>query len=127
MQNRRHLVRRHLRVDHFHLLQENRPFLFVENWQCLQLELDVGFLIAKEGGHIEVRITGQGDFVWLFTSDLTGEVCEHDMRIGKTRYANVFREIGMFFQRLINFLFTDGVLRELVTANQQAADNQCRG
>jgi hypothetical protein len=45
------------------------------------------------------------------------------MRIGKTRHANVFREIVMFFQRLINFLFTDGVLRELVTANQQAADN----
>ncbi|GER63235.1 hypothetical protein TUM17561_04330 [Enterobacter cloacae] len=33
----------------------------------------------------------------------------------------------MFFQRLINFLFTDGVLRKLVTAHQQTADNECSG
>ena len=45
------------------------------------------------------------------------------MGVRQPRYANVFREIVMFFQRLINFLFTDGILRELVTANQQTADN----
>lgn len=33
----------------------------------------------------------------------------------------------MFFQRLINFLLTDGVLRKLVTTYQQAADNECGG
>ena len=49
------------------------------------------------------------------------------MRVRKPRHTNVFRKIIMFFQRLINFLLTDGVLRKLVTTYQQAADNECGG
>ena len=33
----------------------------------------------------------------------------------------------MFRKRLVNFLFGDGVLGELITANEQATDDHCSG
>ena len=65
------------------------PF-FVKDRQRLELQLNVGFLVTEERGHIEIGIPGESDFIRLFAPNLAGEVAEDDMRIGKPRHTNVF-------------------------------------
>ena len=90
MQHRFHFIRRDDRIDDFHLLQENCPFLFIEDRQRLELQLDIRFLIAEERGHVEAGIAGQGDFVRLLAPNLAGEIRQDDMCIRKAGHADIF-------------------------------------
>jgi hypothetical protein len=49
------------------------------------------------------------------------------MRIGDARQADILREVVPFSQRLVNFLFADRVLCELIAANDQARQDQYGG
>lgn len=78
-----------IRIDDFHLLQENGPFLLLKTGSAFELQLDIRFLIAEERGHIEAGIAGKGDFVRP-APNLAGEIRQDDMRIRKAGHADIF-------------------------------------
>ncbi len=63
------------------------PFSLLKTGSALS-QLNVGFLVTEERGHIEIGIPGESDFIRLFAPNLAGEVAEDDMRIGKPRHTN---------------------------------------
>ncbi|MNN69766.1 hypothetical protein D3C81_1855800 [compost metagenome] len=123
MQHRFHFLRRHFGIHDLHFLKIDGPFLFVKDRQRFQFQLNVRFLAAKQGVHIQFGVAGERDFIRLFAANLADELIEYDMGIGNAGHTDIFGEVIVFFQRLINFLLTNAVLRKLVTTDQQAADN----